>query len=1417
MQSLRWVSGPYHQSGQSPQSSQAATQITQDTVRNQQAGTANTVYQFRAANTGVQAPQIAHFIHGNGASNRQTSSGQTSAVSHQPVSSQQLTGGMNNCYLKGLHGNLQNSSPITQSGNPQLIYGCKVAVQNSAQNSFNANTTNIQQDMSGNWKQSFPSIRLQNGNVVSLFQHCSDQGNLYQNVNGVLTPTATLHPPAQAVCNSTSVSASAQNLQTAQNQHHRQNHTQHGPPRTIAPRPYTMALSQSYRNITTNSPSNGQSLHISSTSQNTQQYSTQPNLAPNNGQAATYSINSNSYQSNQYEMKRFSSKTNKLPLNLTADTQQQMPGPQMSPSFTDSQFKSVTASSDGRPLVYTSSTHNGMQFGSRMMESYPTHYNSNTPQSLSLHSGHCSPKTTHSFTPAKQHVVDELHEPKQQPEGISPQKNPTHSSLPNNLEMLEILEMLTSGNPNNSSIHSSPGRTGPRAVAVVQPLAQECYQVAGKHSSSKTNNQECERITTGESRGYLEKLITSPEVANNKSANLLKDDYRFPPQNPNQVRSNKSPIRNSATSNNSAFVTSSDSLGPPPPYPRQPLCADYTGPELAIKTQLNQTVPPAAQQSLTSEVPESQNGGKNRSEMPSDAEGLLCDLSSLPANLWRVKPLMKWLQRIEQTETKSEVPPEVETAEKLLSIYWDGSCKILGNKLREGWYKDLMNEVNEFCAKHLTVETVILAQVKPTFVKQLKSFHVTADNEVYSELPYTSSWLNTNEQLDDIDKEFGFPWSLIHCHLTFDSDSQPDRFETDETINSIPENEVQSRTLSQTKVTPVESDTGKHSTVEMPPTEPASPDKTDCRFSDSSDSFLSFEIHVLPPEEAKKIFEQLQSETPQSTETVYQPEKVTDSPDEDVLTMSIDGPKSDSKRENGAITPLEQICCIERWKQNILGANMTSSSYCQCKMQQSHKDCTEKTPDEEDHKFHSAVVGENQAKGCENIVNQIQKFSWPELCNEVSQTIDLTDSSDNPYSDSVKDTNNISPLSTSSSSSSIIFISDNKDENLSSSEVEILNQMPDPEETYEQGHQKPTKSSPSTGSHSSEKVLSGGSDFATTHLVDDCGQSQLTPTNEAESSVDPDSPLEGISKCRKVSVLAADSEPFVTNVRTVELVLFGSVSQAKGSVGCRKSHESSPQAVSDASDKEPKPPEVLTVSLSPFKRKHSETVPAREYSVKRWIHEKWRKCFSPTKIRHRSKLKTQKYALSEARLKKAERSGPTNTEELPASSETKSRSGNNRHYMSLKKRRSLSYGLKLGEKKTKKHAVTLNSAVHERSKAENESQAVVPLQENLVLKFSVLPNTFSFKDASNGLKEATDNVSDKADLVGADDESLSVPSKRPRGAWYPNLEKQYISLRTSPVKKQYNPLHASPVPKTSSIFNEYQKKYTKKMQPSMDK
>ncbi|TMS05966.1 hypothetical protein E3U43_005216 [Larimichthys crocea] len=1146
----------------------------------QQAGTTNNSCPYRTSN------MVLHAILSN---KHQTSNWETSAVRQAFSFQQPAIGKTNNDYHKMLHSNLQSSCTNTQNGNPLLLdtNGHQVATQQDFHpNSgfFKANTTYSQPGKAGHWNQQ---------DIV--------QTHSRQNIH---------------------------------NQNHRQNGTHHGHSPTNPAPSYNMAAPQSFRNnkITTNS-SNEQIFHSSSTAWKTQQY--------------PYHLNSNHnthshLNSNHNNTHCVLSKTNNA-------TQEQIHRNQVVARIADELRKSCTASSDGCPPVYTSSSRRENQFFSECRMTEPNQnmqsvtmtvsqsHNSNASQSLSLNSGLTLPNTSHNFMLENQHSVDlpqqssvsnvfyvpatvdgsgngnkaanacvkspnNVSQFTRMPENIPPQKKTeykkTESKTANRDINLGVSGMLQFVTVIDDNIHSSPGRIATRAVAVVPPLSQEYYEGVSMHTSSNTINQ-------------------SPP-----KDNLCKIQVQ-----------NKSTKYKEAQYYSAASSDSNCSAGPCQALSQKQLCSDDSGSKLGTSMQVDQCAASTAQQSVTSELPVSSSGHKDRSENQTDPKGPVSEVSA--ATPWTIGALTELVQDIEKTQMMlrgNSTVFDYSSRELLLSHFWDGNTKNLSCKLKTGWYKDLMDDVLEFCHKHVMPDSIILPQENASFRKEPQSDHVLKNDEVYSEPPYKSLWLNVNEDLDDIDKEFGFPWSLKHHLPVIEIHSQP---EQSETINSNPAQLVD---LGEEKQT---------STVEATTTQAASPNKTES--TDSSDPYYSFEIKVLPPEEARIIFEQTQSKMPQSMDKDSHPEKnslvgveLPEAEDRDVTL-------NDSTVKNTTGRPIEQVCCISRWMEMICGSDNPDLSKCQCKNEQSLKDCTDKTPD----KVEKATC------------------SPSELCNEPSQIIDLTKNDHTSYSHS--EPKNISQISGSKSSI-----------------VERKRKRSGSHESFFPLHKKSNKCNP--------------------------------PDNvNSQPSTDK-------------KVLTDDTEPSSSNVKSIQLVLFGSAQDSRVN---KRRHISSSATVSGVL----MPPKYLSVNLSPLSRKLSETVPTKEYTVKRWIYEKWRRSLPPIKIQCRSKLKTQKCAFSSF-------SGVKNP----------------KHRLSLTRRRSLPDNLKSGKEKTKMDVVPLEQPADKDSRnTKNGSHGGKPHQENSVLTFNVLPSTFNFKNRSNEGKEINGSFTNKTALDEGKDSSPNKPLTKERG------------------------------------------------------
>ena len=1354
----RTVSSQLSAGGES-QSQQGATPLTSPTLWIQQVGTAN-----NSSSTCVRPPQSAHSTFRDGAySDRQTSHRQNSGVPHRTVSSQLTAGRETNIYYVD---NLQDSLTNVQNGNPLTMNGRQVATQQGFHsntgfvippNTMKSNTAHPQQDMSARFNQ---------------------------------------QAHEQMVYTSTSVSASAPKRQTT----HNQNRSQRRFSSSNSPPTYNQAVAHSVRNYRTTE-------QVSSMRQMTQQYQT--------------NVNSRHVNMN-YETQRFLSKTNDVPLNPAAATQDQILRSQIIARIEDDLRKSFPQKSNANMQPVTQTITNS--YNSNAPISLPLNsglslsncvisrkqHSVNAPQQSSVPnvyvpniyvtaiSGSCGEvrptdgnrgKAANAIIPesnkvSKGSLVGALHETaqlKNLPESNSRKRKQAESSLPS-----DILEVrVSSVTANDASIHSSPGRTCTRAVAVVQPLSQESCQVANKHSYSNTMNQSAEHTTSAESLSSPEKLFTSPTVAKNKKDQYIRKGAFLYSQNPNKV-------------------SSSDSAGHQDS--QKQFCADDTGSEPATGTQEDQCVAMTAQQSVASEVTVRQSGAEDKGQSPTHDNVIL--LSSVPTEPWTLGALGKLIHEEKAQMEHSNNSAVFNSRTKLLDLHWGGTISNLACWLRTGWYKSLLSNATGYISKHkVTRDSVILSELKRGYKKTLSGYHVLKDDEVYVGLPYKSSWLNVNEQLDDIDKEFGFPWSWKHHLYLPESQRQPDQEETVKSIRAEIPSEVPDKISSQTELEPVDSGEEKRaSTPVTASTQADSPDETKC---DSSDPFYSFEIQVLSPGEAKVIFEQAQRNMPLSTSTDSQPESVMDSSVEDEPLEAIHVTLNVSEPEIKSSCSVEEVCCLSRWLENIAGSHPPLSG-CQCINEKNPKDCAEKTHDKaemevqtdddigaicSETKFHTEE--ETQADGQDNVKSEMITYDHSETCNNLSQHLAFAENDDESLSYSDNKPKNISHSSINSSPLSIIVLSENEDGDHCSSDTFMQS---DPGVDYIQENAQSCTAVSSYKDIDNPPGSESGISSWLSDLEEDCGQAQLTFTDVGVSTSETEEeqtqlsamaamqttfshsdPLENVKKrkrqsshdgsflslkksnkcklpgivdsepsaCKEVSIDETDSELLASKVRAVQLALFGSAPKDKSVlIGGRKRRNSSPAVVPDGV---PTPPRIISVKLSPLKKKLSDTVPTGEQSVKWRIHEKWRRSLPLTTVRRQTKLKTWKCTFSSSSgfgIKKAEAVVPTNTERPPVSSETRISSSNHGtvHCMSLKKRwRSLPARLKHGEETKRKYRVTLKQpADQERSNAEHGSKAGRPLQENNILRFSVLPNTFDFKDGSNDRKETNDSVPSKS-------------------------------------------------------------------------
>lgn len=1347
MQSCRLMNGQHQQIRPATQQSQAGPPRHHDPVTNQRSWTIH----YAAKNLGVQNAHGGHVPLHNGAySNRQGSNSQTSASNHQEASSQ--TGGhnSNDYYYKVIFNNFQNSSTNSQSGNPCLpASGFKVPTQDFHQNSptqsrpnqISSNATYLPQDMSPNSKQPLAfsekqTMGTQDGGIVTDFQHAVVQRGVLQNENRDLTKPISSHSasatsltPEQGSYTST-MSASEHPLYSVQvvnNQVQGQRSTQHGFSANVPN--YYMAISQpsGKKNIATHTPP---SSYLPNTSQNTQQYPVQQCLNHNSGVPFANSSNSNSYK--EHETVHLLAK--KREHVLSSATQQQVlrhvgagalcnsstpscdgcrrcpPPPYINLDYRKQQsVRTTTVTMPNQCNVQpgtmaaseNSNNLNANQFSPcRSGQSLPSvrsrtqHAVSSTLRQNSVpnmfhdsaaRNGTGTNKANDAFIPNKTNnlLIGLLNNSpllSQLVTGNSPQGNETQSSVASGFEMLPSIQQ------NNSSVHSSPGHTATKAVAVVQPLPSLESQIPNSHASRDSKAAGC--------LSDPQKILNSQATAINTEAANLKD-YEDSPQ-----------TLDSGTQNT------------------------RKEPELDVN------VVPHEQNSVPSAEPKSQNSPKDQGRMQTSSTSPGSDLSSLPATPWREEALRDLIRDTEKAQKKPDVSKDSKCGLTILDMFWGGNLQTLHTSRTAGVLRGIFTDTMNFCKSYLTRQSVVLWQVNGSFEEQMKNYHVLKDDEVFSELPYKSSWLNVNEQLDEIDKEFGFPWNLKY-HVPMPEISQTESQKDEVNTNSIPAiaSEVPS-----TDFAPVDSDEEEEAaTFEAPSIQSASPTKTD----DDNDPCLSLKIQVLPPEEAKRFYDQEQNEMPQSMDTNSQAEKIMSSSMENETPEVTETTSSESKQETGEVGLTKEVCCLTRLLEMFSGSSTPSLCKCQNKEEKNYEESTNKILDNTEtelkhnnqlkiisgSKFSPAVKGEDQVHGKED---QIVVSNGPELC---SQMIDLT-KDDQPES-SEQNPQDISQTAN-SSNSDIIFISD--DEAPPSSENCILNQTTDlamrmSEHEDECGPEqlKSTETNQSGASVSdeaeAEKFCSAESEIGI-QILDHLRSRDEAP-DVAESSLETKGQTEisgfkaSFSQCVKQKNTKRKHErleyhdtlgPPQKVKKTVELMLFGSAQKDRHFSPGRKPLLPS---LRNACNSVQNPPEVLTVKLSTL----SEAVYTRNCSVKQQIHEKWRRSFHPTKSMYRNKLK---------RFLKDSLPGPSlKYDQISVSSETRVF---DRHSQSLKMERSHMKKLR----KEKKNKVS-----DHRSYAKNKKKKFMLVQNNGILKFSVLPSNFNFKDGASGRKESTDPVSGK--------------------------------------------------------------------------
>ncbi len=133
------------------------------------------------------------------------------------------------------------------------------------------------------------------------------------------------------------------------------------------------------------------------------------------------------------------------------------------------------------------------------------------------------------------------------------------------------------------------------------------------------------------------------------------------------------------------------------------------------------------------------------------------DLDTVPFIEWpldRLKTLIDVSQQMENGQQKNN--HKTDPGKEIIKLYWNGDTRKISEAVESGIYQRIMEEVYN-CS--LMNEPVILRQiVNDPRSKVIKDFHILKHNEAPPRMTYTSSWLNLNENVDEIDKEYGYSW-----------------------------------------------------------------------------------------------------------------------------------------------------------------------------------------------------------------------------------------------------------------------------------------------------------------------------------------------------------------------------------------------------------------------------------------------------------------------------------------------------------------------------------------------------------------------------------------------------------------------------------------------------------------------------------
>ena len=592
-----------------------------------------------------------------------------------------------------------------------------------------------------------------------------------------------------------------------------------------------------------------------------------------------------------------------------------------------------------------------------------------------------------------------------------------------------------------------------------------------------------------------------------------------------------------------------------------------------------------------SDVPRSQS-----CESADDPEASISKSSSGPTVTWTIKKLQRLIKAEESAQQKrSDLPVDRRT--ELCQLF----RKNLGTLEARQKLLYLFGECKRFVMKHVTPNTV-LTQLKPGVENQ--HYHILRDNSLYTEPPYRSTWLNINDQLDDIDREFGFPPSLRCPHMQR-LDSQTDPVTAGSIAPEQVDNEVSDKGFKQPEPKLMESDVEKQ--VESSPNRAASPDDT--QDGDSPDPCYSFKIQVLSPDKAKLIYERTESPEQQSKVACVEDQDSNHQAEKDASSsVAGDVPHFSVALLNETDCPIEEACCLSRLVGNIITSNPPLVK-CKCGTKKSLKAVID-------------ITGSDNEDSTTEMMDISRKSPCEAIVLIETQTHNLSSTDDASLYPKTK---GVYTCADSDSLQSIISAAcEGKIENSRASEIKISSLTSEGEDEklpdVSSDSSVETEQAPVSAKTAPMPDVSLTSDSNKERKAESC---EVLPLFEEPSYSKLTSAVESqLSAGSEVSVEPPVRKHSEANRKAAQLVLFGSV-QSPTKTHKRKRHFSSESAVCTSS----KPPEVLSVQLHSMKRQFSEPLSVQEESAKKKIFETWRKSFPVNPLKQRGK-NTRSSALS---------------------------------------------------------------------------------------------------------------------------------------------------------------------------------------------